>query len=59
MNWEELCEKAKEMANFYCFFKEYYIEFERRFLFFKDGSIQVCIDSYNDDCVVATDRTYD
>lgn len=57
MTWEELCKKAKEMAYFYCLINEHCIEFERRFVFFKDG--EVCIDGYNDDCIVATDRTYE
>lgn len=57
MSWEELCAKAKEMAKFHCFINEYCIEFERRFVFFKDG--EVCINGYGDDCIVATDRTYD
>lgn len=59
MTWEELCKKAKEMAQYYCFFNEYYIEFERIFLFFEDGTIQVCIDACDDECVVARFRTYE
>jgi len=57
MTWEELCEKAKEMAKFYCLINEHFIEFERRFVFSKDG--EVYIDGYDDACVVATDRTYE
>jgi len=45
------------MAKFYCLINEHFIEFERRFVFSKDG--EVYIDGYDDACVVATDRTYE